>query len=372
MQTRLVLKVIDFGSIVSQGPQDLSLGSNLQRFDIFNETEWNSERYNAVGTRIFKKGETVVVIVASKHLPNTDLANRFRVYDVNQNPAAPVVCSDPPYNAPVSDTSLPSANGAFTFLEFLNGFYVYLFEFNTNSSAYGYDGVQLAYGGYPVEVDLKASIVDPPKNRFFATDSIFITDQNGNAPTYPRILFFKDALHTQPTTSFKFTETLYAVLEVKSTDGTFQIGDVLIQDFLGGIQVWAEPGNPPVSVAAINNSGLDPTRYAFSVDLTQPNLDAWLFGDNSYNFRIRTFSDLDESYSYLTSQVDIGGAPVAPGHHERHRGVQEPHGAEVLRVLLPERSSLAEGRLRGLRQHPPGAGPQVGEGALLLHRPGGL
>ncbi len=307
-KTRLILKVTDFGSIViPEGPEGLTFHSNLQRFDIYNETAWDDAKYNAESTRTFKKGETVVVVVASKYLPNLDLSNALRLYDVATTPVQAIVYSNPPYTQGPSSMSVPSSTSAFTFLEYVDGFYIYTHKFSTNSSAHGYDGVQLAYGTYPVEIDLKASIVEPPKNRLFATDSILVTDQDGNAPAYPRILFYKDALHTQPATSFQFTEKVYVVLEVKSTDGTFQIGDVILQDFLGGIQVWAEPGNSPVSAAAINNSGLDAKRYAFSIDLTSPNFDAWLYGNNSYNFRIRTFSDLDENYGYLTRQVDVIG-----------------------------------------------------------------
>ncbi|MDX1534677.1 MAG: hypothetical protein R3291_03560, partial [Thermoplasmata archaeon] len=259
--------------------------------------------YNANGTRTFRKGETVVIIVASQKLKNADLQNDVFLYSPSGLPQAPIVYGFPPYNDPVTTTSLPSSTRAFAFLGFVGGFYVYEHRFSTNSSAYGWDGVQLAVGPYSVAMEIRANNVPSPNNRFATVDSILVTEQNGSAPDYPRLDFFADAAHTQPAMTFNATDTIYVKVTVADVDLSVTFGDVVIQDYESGIQVWATPGTDPVSPGVIN----DTRSYSFNVDLSNTNLDPWLFGTNAYGFRLKRVADFNEEYA-LTGQIVVRGA----------------------------------------------------------------
>lgn len=304
-QTRLILDVLDLGGGGSpfKGPEGLALESDLQLYDIFNATEWDTNGYNANGTRTFQKGETVVIVVASQKLKNADLQNDVFLYSPSGLPQMPEVYSFAPYNTPVTQTSLPSSTRAFTFLGFVGGFYVYEHRFSTNSSDYGWDGVQLAVGQHSVSMEIRANNVPSPNNRFATVDSILVTEQNGTAPDYPRVEFFADAAHTQPTNTFNTTDIMYVRVTVQDTDAGFIFGDVVISDYESGVQVWATPGNDPVSPGAVNDS----RSYSFNIDLSTTNLDPWLFGANAYGFRIKRVADFNEEYA-LTGQIIVRGA----------------------------------------------------------------
>ncbi|MFQ5919346.1 MAG: type IV pilin, partial [Thermoplasmata archaeon] len=294
-QTRLIFEVLDLGGGGSpfKGPEGLALENDLQLYDIFNATEWDTNGYNANGTRTFRKGETVVIIVASQQLKNADLQNDVFLYSPSGLPQMPIAYGPPPYNDPVTTSTLPSSTRAFTFLGFVGGFYVYEHRFSTNSSAYGWDGVQLAAGPYSVAMEIRANNVPSPNNRFATSDSILVTEQNGTAPDYPRLEFFADAAHTLPATSFNATDIVYVKVTVADTDASVTFGDVVISDYESGIQVWATPGTDPVSPAVVN----DTRSYAFNVDLADTNLDPWLFGPNAYGFRIKRVADFNEEYA---------------------------------------------------------------------------
>ncbi len=304
-QTRLIFEVLDLGGGGSpfRGPEGLALENDLQLYDIFNATEWDTNGYDANGTRTFRKGETVVIVVASQQLKNADLQNDVFLYSPSGLPQMPVVYGPTPYNDPVTRTTLPSSTRAFSFLGFVGGFSVYEFRFSTNSSAYGWDGVQLAAGPYSVAMEIRTNNVPSPNNRFATSDSILVTEQNGSAPDYPRLEFFADAAHTQPTNTFNTTDIMYVKVTVLDTDAGFTFGDVVISDYESGVQVWATPGNDPVSPGAVNDS----RSYSFNVDLSTTNLDPWLFGTNAYGFRIKRVVDFNEEYA-LTGQIIVRGA----------------------------------------------------------------
>jgi hypothetical protein len=304
MKTRLILSVVDTGTsttTTTSGPGSLTFGSDLQRYDIFEAEDWDENGWEATSTREFVKGQTVVTVVATKSISNPDLKNKFILWDPYNDREA--VYSNAPYTQPVTDTSKPSTTNAFSLVDYVEGFYIYEYRFNTTSAAYGFDGVQLQPGHYPVEFELVTSLTSSPDNRLYVTDSIRVTDSSGSSPDYPRLETYKDAEHKVQATLFNFTDTMYVKVVVKSTDGSFDIGDVIISDFVGNIPIWASPGNTPVSVAVIN----DTVSYSFSIDLSKPNLDPWNFGTVSYNVVVKDVRDLDEDYSQLSTQVDIRG-----------------------------------------------------------------
>ncbi|MCJ2531635.1 MAG: VCBS repeat-containing protein [Candidatus Thermoplasmatota archaeon] len=301
-QTRLVLKVLDTG-ITSQvqGPGTLGFGSDVQRYDIFEIGDWDANGWEATSTRSFVKEQGVVVVVASKRIPNPDLKNTFLLWDWNSS--REVVYSNTPYTDPVTGSSVPSTTQAFELTEFISGFYIYEYRFNTASAVPPFDGVQLQLGYYPLEFELITSQTPSPENRLYVTDYIRVTDISGGSPDYPRVETYRDPGHAISATSFNFSDIMYVKVIVGSTDGFFDIGNIIISDFIGNLPVWASPGNTPVSLAAIN----DTTSYAFSVDLSQPNLDPWNFGTVSYNLAIMNVQDVNEDYGRVWGQIKVTG-----------------------------------------------------------------
>ncbi|MFQ5552103.1 MAG: FG-GAP-like repeat-containing protein [Thermoplasmata archaeon] len=301
-QTRLILKVLDTGTSTQVGgPGSLGFGSATQRYEIFEESDWDSLRWEATATRSFTKGQGVVVVVATKKIVSPDLRNTFLLWDPSNN--REVVYSDPPYTNPVTGSSVPSTTDAFVLAEFVSGFYVYEYRFTTTSAAHGFDGFQLQFGHYPLEFELITSQTPAPENRLYVTDAIQVTDAAGGSPDYPRVETYEDAAHTISATAFNFTETMYVKVFVGSTDGSFDVGNVVISDFFGNLPIWASPGTTPVSVALIN----DTISYAFSVDLSKPNLDPWNFGTVSYNLAVMNVQDADENYGRVWGQIQVTG-----------------------------------------------------------------
>ncbi len=302
-KTRLVLKVVDTGtSSQVTGPSSLNFGSDVQRYDIFEVEDWEASGWEAISTRSFIKNQSLVIVVATKNIPNPDLKNMFILWDPYYNDRE-VVYSNSPYTNPVTDTSFPSTTSAFALTEFISGFYIYEYRFNTSSAGSGFDGYQLQPGHYPLEFELITSLTPSPGNRLYVTDSIRVTDLSGNSPDYPRVETYKDAGHTAPATSFNFTEIMYVKVVVKSTDGSFDIGNVIVSDFVGNLPIWASPGVTPISVAVLN----DVVSYSFSVDLSKPNIDPWNFGTISYNLATMNVQDTDEDYSRISTQIKVTG-----------------------------------------------------------------
>ncbi|HKZ63819.1 MAG TPA: FG-GAP-like repeat-containing protein [Thermoplasmata archaeon] len=287
----------------SLGPLDLFHRNEFQTFAIYNATEWDKKRWAANETRTFKKGEVVVVIVASQYLRNLDILNRFVLYNADGVPPVPVVYGEAPYNQPVGANTKPSSTHAFAFLQEVSDFYIFEHRFGTNSTAYGYDGVQPKYGRYPLEIGLRANIVPPPRNQFNTVDAITVTDANGAAPDFPAVEFFKDAAHTQSSIEFAFTDTVYVRVRVNTTDAGVSAGDVTISDYVDGVQIWRRPGTPPVGPITVD----DVRHYAFAVDLSNPNPDPWVPNRNAYGFQIKELSDRDENYA-LSAQIVVRGA----------------------------------------------------------------
>ena len=125
-----------------------------------------------------------------------------------------------------------------------------------------------------------------------------MTDLLGGSPHYPKVETYKDPGHTMPATEFNFTEVMYVRVIVEGTDGSFDIGNVIVSDFIGNLPIWASPGVIPVSVAYIN----DAVSYAFAIDLSRPNIDPWNFGTTIMNVQ-----DADEDYARVLGQVKVAG-----------------------------------------------------------------
>src|SRR3990172_8183520 len=308
-ESRLIFKVLknptDEGGNgpPSGGPFDLFHRNEFQAYAIYNSTEWDGEGWAANETRTFRKTEVVVVVVATQYLRNLDLQNDFILYNPNDVPQVPVVYSNAPYNRPMGASTKPSSTAAFSFVQDTSDFYVYETRFSTDSSADGHDGVQLDYGQYHLEMNLRANNVPPPRNQFNTVDAITVTDADGIAPDYPVVEFFKDSAYTQKAIEFLFTDTLYARVRVLNTDAaSVSAGDVTISDYVDGVQVWARPGTAPVGTITVNGT----RYYAFTVDLSNPNRDPWILGRNSYGFRIKVLADNNEDYT-LSAQVVVRG-----------------------------------------------------------------
>ncbi|HLB68211.1 MAG TPA: VCBS repeat-containing protein, partial [Thermoplasmata archaeon] len=181
-------------------------------------------------------------------------------------------------------------------------FYIFEHRFGTNSTAYGYDGVQPKYGRYPLEIGLRANIVPPPRNQFNTVDAITVTDANGTTPDVPAVEFFKDAAHTQPSSEFAFTDTMCVRVRVNTTDAGVSAGDVTISDYVDGVQIWRRPGTPPVGPITVD----DVRHYAFAADLSKPSPDPWIPNRNAYGFQIKVLADRDEDYA-LSAQIVVRG-----------------------------------------------------------------
>jgi hypothetical protein len=300
---RLALEVrsqAGIGPVVSgTGPFGWSFNNRFQAFEIYEAQQWDTRRFNATATRDFIRGETVVVVVASQFIKNTDLQNDLMLYSPIGLPVKPVVYG----GGSPSAATRPSSTAAFTFEEFVGGYFVYTARFNTNSAAYGFNGSQLAAGSYNLEMVLRTSNLPPPDNRFDTAERINIYDAAGSPlPSYPRLDFFHDKNLTQPGITFNFTQTVFARVTVATATDDAAFGSVTIGDYQGHIQVFAPTGVPPVSAYTVRNA----TTYTFSIDLSSPNRDLWLYETNAYGFTLSQLIDEDEKYA-LSGQLIING-----------------------------------------------------------------
>ncbi len=306
--TRLVLKIEELGAAYHYyyeypenittprfGPELLP-GSGLQHYQIFNETEWDKRRWEGNATRTFVKGERVVIVIASHFLPDTDLDNKFWLFKAESGLGPqPIVYG----GGPMGPDSVPSSTEAFELVDYVGKFYIWEYRWNTSSAGHGFGDGLLEYGHYSLRIKLRSSYYPPPDNLFEVQDFMSVTDENGTVPDYPRILTFLDADHEQPSDIFNFTDVMYVKVVVASADDNPEFGNVKIQDFGSGVQIWAKPGSGPVSEAVKNNS----VSYKFSIDLTEPNFDPWLFGENAYTLRVLYLKDIDEEYRVPLSRL---------------------------------------------------------------------
>jgi len=296
-----------------------------QGFNIFNATEWDNNPWSANETRTFKEREEVVVVVASALLKNSRGAyNTFYLYDPFSNlPPAPVVYGLS--KVPTSDTQA-SNTLAFQFYEYVNGYNVFTYRFELNNASsvgtnYYTNPTHPPYywfARYPLEITIWDDIYPMP-NKFHTTDTINITDNNGNMRTYPKLDTFKDPGFAQKSNTFNFTDVVYVQITMKTVDTSYYLGLVIIQDFLGGAQVSKSPlsgklVNQPIcpvtaactagNVAVEKHDGT--ITYRFALNLSLANDDPWIPGSQNYALRVASVRDFDEEYTLaLQSQLVI-------------------------------------------------------------------
>jgi flagellin-like protein len=333
-QSRMILSVIP-GPTGGGGGGGNSTGrpANLrwngrQGYNIFNASQWDQFKYTATETRTFRANEEVVVVVGSLDLENTFDTDRFTLYDpFSGYPSQPVVYGT---SKTVSRTSTPSSNQGFTFLEFVNGYYIYAFRFKLNAPTDPQVGTnyykvplhppQYYFAKYTLDILLFSS----SSVRFNTTDSIIITDTDGFVRDFPQVQTFKDSGFTQSATTFKSTDVAYVQLKVFTTDATLTnviLGNVIIKDYAGGTQLMRAPVNGhdvnvpicPVSAACSTGTAAISINsllhvYRFSVNFTRANQDSWVEGTQNYALTITSVRDTDESYANVATQLVI----VAP------------------------------------------------------------
>lgn len=333
--SRLVLSVVP-GPIIEPGgggngstgrPQNLRWNGR-QGYNIFNASQWDRFKYTAKDTRTFRGSDEVVVVVGSLDLENTFDTNKFTLYDPFSGfPPQAVVYGS---NKAISTTSLPSSTQALTFLEFVNGYYIYQFRFKLNDPATVGTNFQKTplhppnyyFARYTLDILLfSASGV-----RFNTTDSINITDEDGYVRDFPQVETFKDSGFTQPAATFKSTDVAYVQVRMFTVDPVVTnvaFGNIVIKDYQGGTQLMRAPinGNDvnlPIcktdgttctgaNVDAISINGVERV-YRFAINFTRANQDAWIEGPQNYALTVTSVKDTDETYANVATQLVV----VAP------------------------------------------------------------
>ena len=298
-----------------------------QGYNIFNLTQWS--QYTSAGlspspTRSFKPGDTVVIVVGSSTLEDISSADSLNLLDpFSGTPQQSVVYGT---TKTVTLASAPSSLQAFNFYQFVNGYYVYTYQFtlNPSSGAANYYTFGSAphppyyyFARYPLSIYLKSSA----GTVFSATDSINITSTTGAYQEFPQITTYKDPAFTQPTTSFRSTSTMYVKVQMLSANQLPQsvnMGTVMIVDYNGETQLWRAPINGyqsnlpicPVSgpcssgTAAISTS-VAQNAYFFAVNLSRVNQNPWIPGTQYYSFGLTSIQDTDENYGAVNVQIQV-------------------------------------------------------------------
>ncbi len=305
--------------------------NGLQGFNLFNATEWDYDPYNATDTRTFKEGETVVVVVASALLKNARGAhNEFYLYDPFSNiPPEPVVYGT--IKIPGIDTQASNIQ-AFQFFQYVNGYNVFTYRFELNNAStvginYYLDPTHPPnywFARYPLEIIIWDDVYPMP-SKFHTTDTINITNNAGQMRQYPKLETFKNSGFTIPSNKFNHTDVVYVRITMKSIDSTYYLGNVVIQDYIGGTQVWKGPidgrkVNQPIcpvtgscttgAIAVEMHAGS--ISYRFALNLSLVNQDPWVPGVQNYALRILSIRDTDEEYTLaLQSQLEISAPAFA-------------------------------------------------------------
>src|SRR5437879_2940570 len=334
-QSRLILSVIPgpTGGGGGGGGNGTGRPANLrwngrQGYNIFNASQWDQFKYTAQETRTFNGNEEVVVVVGSLDLENTFDTDRFTLYDpFSGYPSQPVVYGT---SKSVSATTTPSTSQAFTFLEFVNGYYIYAFRFKLNAPTDPQVGTnyykvplhppQYYFAKYSLDILLFSS----SSVRFNTTDSITITDADGYFRDFPQVQTFKDSGFTQAATTFRSTDVAYVQVKMFTTDATLTnvvFGNIIIKDYAGGTQLMRAPVNghdvnvPICPVTAACTAGTAAVSvnsllhvYRFSINFTRANQDPWVEGTQNYALTVTSVRDSDESYANIATQLVI----VAP------------------------------------------------------------
>jgi flagellin-like protein len=334
--TRMTLHVVpgttggnnNGGGIGGSGrPPNLRWNGN-QGYNVFNASQWDTYGYAAAPTRTFKGGDTVVIVVGSLSLQNLYGIDQFTLTDpYSGNPAELVVYGATKQMGPASK---PSTTSAFSFFQFVNGYYIYTYRFKLNDPTDSTVGVNFYttppqypryyyFASYPLSILL----TDSANNRFMTTDSINVTADNGIVRTFPRIQTYSDPAFSRLNATFSSTATIYVQVSMLTTDlntsmGNVLFGNVIIQDYGGGQELNRAPTNglysnlPICPVAGSCNSAIraiwadaNTVTYRFAINLARVNQDPWLAGTQYYALVLSSIKDSDESYSAVTTQISI-------------------------------------------------------------------
>ena len=312
------------GGAGSGRPPNLRWNGN-QGYNLFNATQWDQLGFNAKETRTFRESETVVMVVGSLTLENTFGINTFNLWDpYSGNPAQAVVYGA---NKAVGVGSVPSSTQAFTFNQFVNGYYVYAYRFTLNTASQTNFYVTppnhppyYYFASYPLAVLLTSS----SGNRFSTTDTINITSNAGQMRSFPKIQTFSDSGFNTKTSTFSSTSIMYVQVQMLTVDlnssmaGKVLFGNIMIQDFAGGLQLNRAPtnginANLPIcapngacssAVQAIWSVSL-PNVYRFEINLARVNQDPWVAGTQNYALILSSIKDSDESYSFASTSIMV-------------------------------------------------------------------
>ena len=311
------------GNAGSGRPPNLRWNGN-QGYNIFNATQWDQLGFAAQETRTFKPSETVVVVVGSLSLENTFGVDSFNLWDpYSGSPQQAVVYGS---NKAVGTGSVPSNTQAFSFYEFVNGYYIYTYRFTLNTPTQTNFYVTppshppyYYFASYPLSVLLTSSTGD----RFTMTDSVNITSSTGYMRLFPKIETFSDSGFTHPATHFASTQTMYVQVDMLTVDSNSSManvafGNIMIQDFAGGYQLNRAPtngiySNLPICPASGSCSSTNKAfwsipsvnSYRFAINLARVNQDPWVAGNQSYSLVLSSVKDSDESYTSVSTQISV-------------------------------------------------------------------
>ncbi len=337
--TRLTLHVVPGPSGSNTGPgfngttgrPPYLFWNGQQGYNIFNLTQWNAWTSTGVTpkpTRTFKAYESVIVVVGSSTLQDISSADLFNLFDpFSGNPQQSVVYGT---TKTVSLASAPSSLQAFNFYQFVNGYYIYTYQFilNPTSGTANYYTFATAphppyyfFARYPLSMYMKSST----GTVFSATDSVNITSGSGAYQQFPQITTYKDSGFTQATTTFSSTSVMYVKVQMLSADSIISnvnVGNVFIEDFNGGTELWRAPINgyksnlPICPVTGLCSSGTNAissntfqAAYFFAVNLSRVNQNPWVPGTQYYSFGLSSIQDSDENYGTVTIQISVS-APL--------------------------------------------------------------
>ena len=310
------------GNAGSGRPPNLRWNGN-QGYNIFNATQWDQLGFAAQETRTFKPSETVVVVVGSLTLENTFGVNSFNLWDpYSGSPQQAVVYGS---SKTVGTGTVPSNTQAFSFYEFVNGYYIYTYRFTLNTPTQTNFYVTppshppyYYFASYPLSVLLTSSTGD----RFTTTDSVNITSATGYMRQFPKIETFSDSGFTHPATHFASTQTMYVQVEMLTVNAnassTIAFGNIMIQDYSGGYELNRAPTNgiysnlpicPPSGSCSSTSLAFwsipSVNSYRFAVNLARVNQDPWVAGNQSYSFVLSSVKDSDESYTSVSTQISV-------------------------------------------------------------------
>ncbi len=342
--TRMVMHVLPgsgshgpFGNDTFSGRPPNLLWNGNQGYNFFNASEWDVYHYSAEPTRTFKPNETVVMVVGSLTLQNVFGVNQFNLLDPFQSPSRDVVYVAQNPTQSVGPASLPSTTSAFSFFDFVNGYYIYTYRFKLNDPT---DNRVLTnfylnpplrpnyyyFANYPLSVLL----TDSANDRFTTMDSINITSSTGDMRKFPSIQTYSDPLFSKKASRFNSTATVYVQLNMYTVNlnnsgeinGQVLFGNIMITDFSGGHELNRAPTTvsgssiysnlpicPPQGPCSSSKiaiwSDAATTSYRFSINLARVNQDPWIAGLQNYALAVSSVKDADESYTSVSGLITV-------------------------------------------------------------------